>query len=82
MTLAQIATELTPRLIELGIAGAMLYWFAQDFTKRMRAVEESTDRLAKAILVSTLAMNHLDKAIKEPAQSLLDELNEKQSRKK
>lgn len=80
--LAQVTTELAPRLLELGVAASMLYWFSQDFSKRMRAVEVSVDRQAKANLLSLIATSHLDNSIKEQATALLAEITDKEAKNK
>lgn len=78
MLLAQAtAAEFGPALLQTGLAGAMLLWFAVDSSKRMKAQERSTDRLAKAILLQMVGMGMLNSTVKSQAQELLDELNEK-----
>lgn len=80
--LAQLSSDLAPRLLELGVAGLMLYWFTQDSSKRLRAVEASVDRQAKANLLSLIATSHLDKSIKDQATALMAEITDKESRNK
>lgn len=78
--LAQLTSDLAPRLLELGVAGLMLYWFTQDSSKRLRAVEASVDRQAKASLLSLIATSHLDKSIKDQATALLTEITDKEKK--
>lgn len=78
--IAQMTADVLPRFLELGIAGAMLYWFSQDFSKRMRAVEVSVDRQAKANLLSLIATSHLDNSIKEQATALMAEITDKEAK--
>lgn len=56
----------------------MLYWFATQNNQRMRAVESSIDRSAKASLLLLVSLGHLDAVIKDQAGKLLSEIDDKQ----
>lgn len=71
-------TEFGPVLLQSGLAGAMLLWFALENSKRMKAMEASVDRLAKVGLLQLISIGHLDKSIKDPANALYDELRAKE----
>lgn len=77
MFLAQIAGEFAPVLLQSGLAGAMLLWFALDNSRRMKSQERSIDRLAKAILLQMVGMGMLNSTVRTQAQELLDEVNQK-----
>lgn len=77
MLIAQIAGEFAPVLLQSGLAGAMLLWFALDNSRRMKSQEKSIDRLAKTILLQMVGMGMLNSTIRTQAQELLNEVNEK-----
>lgn len=79
MPLAQMAGEFAPVLLQTGLAGAMLLWFALDNSKRMKSQERSIDRLAKAILLQMVGMGMLNSTVRTQAQELLDEVNQKKT---
>lgn len=76
--LAQLATEYAPALLQVGVAGAMLLWFSLDNSKRMRAMETSVDRMAKASLLQIISVGHLNSAVTDQAKELLDQIKEKE----
>jgi hypothetical protein len=89
--IAQAAmTEFAPAMFSanLGVAGLMLYWFAIRMEKihettrvengqRLVALEKSVDRQAKAQLLALVSLGQLDMTVKDQAQQLLDEINNK-----
>lgn len=79
MLLAQMAGEFAPVLLQTGLAGAMLLWFALDNSKRMKALEKSIDRLAKSTLLQMVGMGLLNSTVRNQAQELLDEVNQKKT---
>lgn len=79
MPIAQMAGEFAPVLLQTGLAGAMLLWFALDNSKRMKSQERSIDRLAKAILLQMVGMGMLNSTVRTQAQELLDEVNQKKT---
>lgn len=55
----------------------MLLWFSLDMSKRIRALEKSTDRQAKSNLLQIIALGQLDGTVRDQAEALLRELEEK-----
>lgn len=77
---AEIAAEFGPSLLQTGLAGAMLLWFATQNNYRMRSLEKSSDRQAKASLLQILSIGNLDATIRAQAKELLGEIENKEPR--
>lgn len=76
--LAQVTTDWLAPLTQMGVAGGMLIWFATRVESRMKGMEASVDRMAKAGLLQILSYekNH-NSFLKEQASVMLDEINRK-----
>ena len=83
--LAQVvASEWFAPLTQFGVAGGMLVWFSTRVEARMKSMETSVDRMARAAVLQILAFKMNEKAglaIQERAQEILTELDEKQRNK-
>jgi len=69
---------------ELGIAGAMLYWFAIRNERKVDILGAKMDdntwatvMMAKTQLISLVALGQLDSAVRKQAEGLLDEITQK-----
>lgn len=78
--LAQVAAEWTAPLTQLGVAGGMLIWFATRVESRMKAMEASVDRMAKAALLQILSFEQHGSTIKTQANAMLNEIENKGNR--
>lgn len=71
-------------LTQFGVAGGMLIWFSTRVEARMKSMEVSVDRMARAAVLQVLAFKLNSAAgldIQEQAKALLSELEEKQRNK-
>lgn len=64
-------------LLNTGPIGAILVWFMLRNEPRLRAIEASIDRIARALMIVVTAMKMLDKALVDEAQQILDEVKNK-----
>lgn len=67
-------TELLPLFAPYGLAGVALYWAATELTKHMKAQALGQILLAKAQLLTLVALGQLDKPLKRQAAELLKEV--------
>ena len=76
--IAQIAVDWWAPITQLGVAGAMLYWLTVRVESRMKGMETSVDRMAKASLLQILSYekNH-NTFLKDQASVMLEEINRK-----
>jgi hypothetical protein len=85
LLLAQIvASEWFAPLTQFGIGGGMLIWFATRVEARMKSMEVSVDRMARASVLQVLAFKLNSAAgadILEQAKAILAEIEEKQRNK-
>jgi hypothetical protein len=67
-------------LLQFGAGGFVLLWFMFRCEPRLRAMEKSMDRLAKAILLKIISYsdNHTQK---EEAESLLKEMEDEREKR-
>lgn len=56
----------------------MLYWLTSRVEVRMKAMEASVDRMAKAALLQILSFEQHETTIKAQAKAMLGELEDKQ----
>ena len=74
--LAQVSPEWWAPVTQLGVAGSMLIWFATRVESRMKSLETSVDRMAKAALFQILSgSNH--PAVNNQAESMIKEIDRK-----
>jgi len=67
------------KLLELGVAGAMLYWFAIRSEVRQKNVEISVDRNARATALLVVALD-VSKAATMQAHTIIEEIDDKRKR--
>lgn len=85
--IAQIPEGISPvvrAFLELGIAGAMLYWFAMRNETKVDVLGTKMDdntwatvMMAKTQLISLVALGQLDSTVKRQAEGLLQEISRK-----
>lgn len=63
-------------LVNMGAIGIVLGWFMLRAEPRLRAIEASIDRVARALMVAVLSMKSCDASLKEQAQSIINEVEE------
>lgn len=70
--------------MELGVAGAMLYWFAMRNETKVDILGSKMDdntwatvMMAKTQLISLVALGQLDSAVRKQAEGLLNEITQK-----
>lgn len=61
----------------LTIIGGVISWLMVRNEKRQTSLEKSVDRLAKTILLQMVGMGLLNSTVRNQAQELLDEVNQK-----
>lgn len=72
---SQITSDWMMALANVGVAGIMLVWFATRVEARMKAIENSTNRTARAILVLVISMKSSNEAIRVEATAILKEID-------
>lgn len=73
--LAQLPVELWPRFVELGIAGAMLGWFALRMEKIISANTAATVLMAKSQMLTLMSLRHLDAGVREQVEGHIKEID-------
>lgn len=76
--LAQIAADWGGTIAQFGVAGSMLFWFATRVESRMKAMETSIDRMAKAAILQILSYERHETTIGIQAKSMLAEIDRKE----
>lgn len=64
-------------IVQVGVAGGVLVWFMWRNEPRLRGIEASIDRLAKAVLINTLALPHVLDVTKDQVKILINEIDKK-----
>lgn len=77
--LAQMDTTFWAPFAQVGISGVMLLWFMKLVESRMRSLEMSLDRGAKANLLLVLAYEKNEGTIRAQVNELLAELQAKEA---
>ncbi len=78
--LAQVESWAMP-LVQLGVSGVVLLWFMFRCEARMNDLRDSMDTLAKAHLVSIIANQEASKAVRDQAEQLMRDLEERGQRR-
>lgn len=67
------------KLLEYGLAGLMLYWFSMRAEKRLKNLEISQDRSARASALLTVALD-VSGVITEQARAIIAEIDAQRRR--
>lgn len=62
-------------MINSGAIGVVLLWFMLRMEPRMRGIEASIDRIARALMIAVIALRGVDRAIAEQAQEIVNEVD-------
>ncbi len=79
-----VASDWFAPLTQFGVAGGMLIWFSTRVEARMKSMETSVDRMARAAVLQVLAFKLNSPAgldIQDQAKNILAELEDKQRNK-
>jgi len=66
--------------VQIGVAGGVLLWFMIRNENRMKSMEFSVDRMAKAQLLVLIANDAATALAKQHAQAMITELDQKGER--
>ena len=72
--------EWVDSFVQIGVAGGVLLWFMIRNENRMKSMEFSVDRMAKAQLLVLIANDAATALAKQHAQAMITELDQKGER--
>lgn len=75
--LAQISPDLWPRLLELGVAGPLIYWIAVRLERAVQANTTASILMAKSQMLTLISLRHLDGGVREQAMGHLRDIEKK-----
>lgn len=73
--LGQAPAEWLTALTNVGVAGAMLIWFATRVEARIRGMENASNRTTRAVLLLVISLRSANDAAKEQAHAIIKEID-------
>lgn len=81
LPLAQVEGWAMP-LVQLGVSGVVLLWFMFRCEGRMNDLKDAMEMLTKAHLLSVIANQESSKAVRDQAEQIIRDLEDRIARRK